>query len=180
MAKAKASVGERKVSTSKMVRDWLKTHRNATVPEIIEAFKAQGITVSKPLASKIKYTSPTSGKSAGAGAKKKRGKPARGEKAAAIREAWTKMGRKARPRDVMASLSSTGLKISSSEVIGIRNRLFKRGGKKAAAATAEVAAAPSAGGLTLERLLAAKAVANKLGGVEAAYQAFLALSKLEG
>ena len=60
------------------------------------------------------------------------------EKAAAIRAVWHEMGRKARPRDVIAALSSSGMKITSSEVIGVRDRMFKRR-RKAATGGAVVA-----------------------------------------
>ena len=89
------------------------------------------------------------------------------------------LGKKVRPRDVIAELAKEGVTVSSAQVsttlaaAGYRRR---RRGKKVPGAAAAKPAAPTK--LSLDSLLAAKALIEKVGGVEAAEQALHALKRL--
>jgi ribosomal protein S11 len=188
MAKKKAAKpeGEKQPSTSQLVRTWLESHKTATVAEIISAFKEQGIQVSEALASKLKYT--RGGKKAKRG-KRRGAKPAaarqaapdsarkslaRGEKASAIRNEWRAQGRKARPRDVIAALQAKGIAATSSEVSGVRDRMIA----KRKARRASMPEKPTTGAVPTDHLIAAKILAEKLGGVDFALEALTLLSRL--
>jgi arginine repressor len=99
-------------------------------------------------------------------------------KAQKIRDVAKTMGKKVRPRDIIAVLAKEGIKVSSAQVsttlraAGFRR---KRRGKKGAAAAAHPA---TGNGLSLDALLAAKALIAKVGGIEAAQEALAAMKKL--
>jgi hypothetical protein len=101
-------------------------------------------------------------------------------KAQAIRDAAKKLGRRVRPKDVIAALAAEGITVSSPQVsatlkaAGYR-RKNRRGGRSAAGGSA---AGSKSIEVSLEHLLAAKALVNKLGGVEAARRAIEVLTKL--
>jgi len=100
-------------------------------------------------------------------------------KAELIRQAAKKIGKKVRPRDVIAALKEQGVVVTSPQVsktlkaAGYRR---KRRGKKASAG----AAAPTAAkhGLNLDALIAAKALIQNVGSVKAAQEALAAMKKL--
>ena len=90
--------------------------------------------------------------------------------------AGTTIGKKVRPKDIIAVLAKEGVKVSSAQVsttlraAGYRR---KRRGKKAVGN-----AAPAANGLNLNALIAAKELIQKAGGVKAAEAAIQAIRKL--
>jgi arginine repressor len=98
-------------------------------------------------------------------------------KAQRIRDVAKKLGKKVRPRDVIAELAKEGVKVTSPQVsktlreAGYRRR--RRGRKGAAAARSA-----SSNGLSLDALLAAKALIVKVGSIETAERAISALKKL--
>ena len=99
-------------------------------------------------------------------------------KAQAIRDEFAAQGAAARPKDVIAALKAKGMKVASAQVSNIKAKLgsgkAKRGRKPGAAHSAH-----SANGMvSLEVLLEAKKLAERLGGVDAARKALEALSKL--
>jgi hypothetical protein len=95
-----------------------------------------------------------------------------------IRDVAKSLGKKVRPRDVIAKLAEQGVKVTSPQVsktlrdVGYRR---KRRGRQAAAAKV---ASNSHNGLNIDALLAAKALITKVGGVQAAEQAIKVLKKL--
>ena len=98
-------------------------------------------------------------------------------KAQRIRDVAKSLGKKVRPKDVIAELAKEGITVSSAQVsttlraAGYRR---KRRGKKVAAA-----AQPASGnGLNLDALIAAKALIQKVGGIEMAQEALAAMKKL--
>jgi arginine repressor len=110
-------------------------------------------------------------------------------KADAIRDAVSRLGRKARPRDVIADLADKGVTVTSPQVsslmkkLGIKRRR-RRGGREAAngAATrgAGVKRGPRTGGsLSATDLLDAKKLADQLGGVEKLKKALDLLEQLQ-
>jgi arginine repressor len=92
------------------------------------------------------------------------------------------LGKKVRPRDVIAMLQEQGITVTSAQVsttlkkMGMRRT---RGGKPQIAVAAMVRNAPtSSDRVLLDDLLAAKRLVEKLGGIEQAKTAISALAKL--
>jgi hypothetical protein len=100
-------------------------------------------------------------------------------KAQRIRDVAKTMGKKIRPKDIIAVLAKEGVKVSSAQVsttlraAGYRR---KRRGKKAPVGAA--AAPVVSNGLNLGALIAAKELIHKAGGVKAAEAAIQAMKKL--
>jgi arginine repressor len=97
-----------------------------------------------------------------------------------IRQTARTLGKRVRPRDIIAALKEKGVEVSSALVsktlaaAGFRRR---RRGRKA---NASAAATKSTGqGLNLDALIAAKALIEKVGGFENAKAALSALKKLQ-
>jgi hypothetical protein len=111
-------------------------------------------------------------------------------KADAIRDAISRLGRKARPRDVISDLSEKGVTVTSPQVsslmkkLGIKRRR-RRGGRMVggSAATHSNGGAKrgprAGGGLTASDLLDAKKLADQLGGVEKLKKALDVLEQLK-
>lgn len=99
-----------------------------------------------------------------------------GANAQAIRDTFAKLGRKAKPSEVIADLKGQGITASYSQVSTIRKSVFKRGPKPGGASTRAVAAVDS---ISVKHLVEAKKLAEKLGGIEAVRHALSALSKLQ-
>lgn len=160
---------------SQIVRDYLKANKGAMPRDIVAGVKsASGIDVSLALANKIKYDSKTGGKRRTKRRKAKATGTKRGAKAQAIRDTFRKLGRKAKPSEVISDLKAQGIKASYSQVSTIRKSVFKRGrksGGSSVVATSET--------IAMDHLLEAKRLAEKLGGIEAARHALSALSKLQ-
>ncbi|HEV3342968.1 MAG TPA: hypothetical protein VG125_21520 [Pirellulales bacterium] len=178
MARPKSNEGPNK---SDIVRDYLKSHSSASVKQIVEDLKPHGITAS--LAQKIKYKD---GGKRGRRARKPRGaEPVAGaaSKADHIRRVVGGMGKRVRPRDVIAALGSEGISVSYAQVgqvlkgLGMRRRGRKGAGRRTGARAGGQRRA-AATEISLEALIAAKKLADALGGVQAAKQAVDALAKL--
>jgi arginine repressor len=187
MARPKSNEGPNK---SDVVREYLKSHSSASVSQIVEDLKSHGITAS--LAQKIKYKD---GAKRGRRVRKARGAEAAGaagepSKADHIRRVAGGMGKRVRPRDVIASLASEGITVSYAQVghvlkgLGMRRRGRGKGGRRRTGARtggprrAGRAAAASGAEISLDALIAAKKLADALGGVQAAKQAMDALARL--
>jgi arginine repressor len=144
--------------------------------DIIDALKDQKVVVGYTQVSKALKAAGFHRRSRG---KKAAAKNGAGEtsKAQRIRDVAKTLGRKVRPRDVIAELAKEGVTVSSAQVsMTLRSAGYrrKRRGKNTAAA-----AHPAAGnGLNVEALIAAKALIAKVGGVEAAEEAIKVLKKL--
>jgi hypothetical protein len=153
------------VSKSDAIRAVIAAQPKATLKEIQARLQARGVKASNALVNKIKY-----GRMSANGRKSARSR-ANGSstsKADAIRGMFAQMGRDARPRDIIAALKSRGVIVTSAQVSMLRRRL-PRG------------AAPrvqSAGGVSLDHLLAAKHLAQRLGGIQTARAALDSLAKL--
>jgi hypothetical protein len=101
-------------------------------------------------------------------------------KAEMIRQTAKSLGKKVRPRDIIAKLKEKGVEVSHALVSStLRAAGFrrKRRGRKAGAKSARTPS--TANGLNLEALIAAKALIEKVGGVENAEAAISALKKLQ-
>jgi arginine repressor len=175
--KSAAKSGE--VNKAELIRTTAKAMGKTVRPrDIIAALKEKGVTVSSALVSKTL-------KRAGFHRKSRSGKAAATarsanevSKAQRIRDIAKTLGKKVRPRDVIAELAKEGVKVSSAQVsMTLRSAGYKRRrrGKRSAAAAAH----PAVGnGLNLDALIAAKALIAKVGSVETAEEALRVLKKL--
>ena len=111
-------------------------------------------------------------------------------KADAIRDSVSRLGRKARPRDVIADLADKGVTVTSPQVSALMKKLgFKRrrrrGGRAASNGAATKAATRvkrgprAAGSISASDLLDAKKLADQLGGVEKLKKALDLLEQLQ-
>ena len=108
-----------------------------------------------------------------------------------IRSVATEMkakGEKPRPVAIIAALQSRGISVSSPQVSIVlkkmgfrptRGRKAARGGRKAAAVKPASAVAARSSVVTIEDILAAKKVAQQLGGTDRALAALAALKRIE-
>jgi hypothetical protein len=187
MARAKSATEGK--SKSDIVREYLDSAPGASPSQIVADLKSYG--VSQALAQKVKYLY-------GGGRRRpakaaSRAKPASSfpasepaadqSKADSIRRVAGGMGKRLRPRDVVAALRDEGIAVSFAQVgnvlrsMGMRRR--KGGSKRSAAASAgRVARSASSQTISLDALLAAKKLADQLGGVQVAKEAMDALAKL--
>jgi hypothetical protein len=148
---------------SDVIREILKSQPKATVKEVRIALQERGVKSSDALINKIKYGRKPA-------VKKSRGRMPNGSggtKADAIRGAYAEMGPKARPRDVVAALAARGIQVTSAQVSTLRKSIG--GGRAKVAATYSV---------SLDHLMAAKALAQRLGGIAVAQRALESLAKL--
>jgi hypothetical protein len=108
-------------------------------------------------------------------------------KAEEIRQAAKTLGKRVRPRDIIAKLKGEkGIVVSSAQVsTTLHNAGFRRRRRRRAVATAGASAtagrrgaAHSAGKLSIESLLAAKSFIDRVGSIDKAEEAISALKKL--
>ena len=160
MAKKKPSSGG--VSKSDAIREVLAAQPKAGVKDVKSKLEAKGIKASDALINKIKYARKPAGRS----------KAARGKsgvsKADAIRGMFEKLGSDARPRDVIAALKQQGVTVTSAQVSMLRGKAPKNGAARVQAGKA----------VSYDHLLAAKQLADRLGGVENARRALESFAKL--
>jgi arginine repressor len=187
MTKKAAKAGANK---TELTKQYVAKHPAAGLKEIVDGLKAQGVEISRSLASKIKYgPSVTKGTAKKGRRAKKQGVRAvaehvaseRENKAEAIRQAAKSLGRKVRPRDVIAMLKEQGIEVSSAQVsttlksMGMRRT---RRGRKGHASTLAGKPPASSTHITIDDLIAAKKLVEHLGGIEQAKTAIGALAKL--
>lgn len=98
-----------------------------------------------------------------------RSKSASVSKAQAIRDEFAAQGIDARPKDIIATLASKGVEVSSAQVSNIKATLGDKSGRKGRGAN---------GALSIEALLETKKFADSIGGVEVARKAIEALVRL--
>jgi transposase len=166
MAKAKTNG-----SKSALIREALKATPDKSGAEI-----AKELGVSTALVYKVKARMSRKKKSRAAGTKPGR-KAGEVNKAERIRQVAKSLGKKVRPRDVIAELAKEGIQVSSAQVsVTLRSAGYRRRrrGRKATTTTATA----SHNGLNVEALIAAKALIGKVGSVEAAEEAIKVLKKL--
>ena len=152
---------------SDVVRKYLSRSPRSTVLEVVRGIKREfGVDVSVATVANAKR------QAAAAPATSSNGT----SKADRIRRTAKSMGGKVRPRDVIAALRDEGVDVTSAQVstvlrsMGMKRR--GRGGRRPAVVE-RVAST-----LTLESLLAAKHLVERLGSVEAAKTAVDALARL--
>ncbi|HUY90420.1 MAG TPA: hypothetical protein VMV10_16910 [Pirellulales bacterium] len=191
MAKKTSQEG---TSKSDLARQYLSRHPGASVAQITDGLKAEGVEISKALASKIKYgrsangaTKKRGGRRKGAGGSVAGGSVAGGSvaagstsKAEAIRQSIRRFGKRFRPRDVIADLAEKGVEVSSAQVSTIAKTMGMRPRRKGRgpAATGARPAATRSEELSLAALVATKRLSDQLGGIENVKSALDALSKI--
>jgi arginine repressor len=175
--KTAAKSGE--VNKAELIRKTAKAMGKTVRPrDIIATLKEQGVTVTSPQVSKTLKAAGFHRKGRGKKVAAKASNAGEVSKAQRIRDVAKTLGRKVRPRDVIAELAKEGVKVSSAQVsMTLRSAGYKRRrrGKRAAAAVAHPA---SGNGLNLDALIAAKALIAKVGSVETAEEALRVLKKL--
>lgn len=187
MAKKKAKEGANK---TELTKQYVAKHPTAGLNEIVDALKQQGVDISRSLASKIKYGSSAAKATAKKGRKAKKpsaraalkkGDAGYGQKSEAIRAAAKSLGKKVRPRDVIAMLKEQGIEVSSAQVsttlkaMGMRRTRRGRGAGVRAAAPRAIGRSES---ISIDDLIAAKKLVEQLGGIDQAKTAISALAKL--
>ena len=152
------------VSKSDAIRKILKQRPQATVAEVKTVLKRRGLKASDALVNKIKYgrkPTHTNKKS------QTRATTDQSSKADAIRNAWSELGADARPRDVISVLAQRGMSVASAQVSTLRPSQSRRGRGSAVANS-----------VSLDHLLAAKNLVDRLGGIDVARTALANLAKL--
>ncbi len=162
MAKKKPAAS---TSKSDSIRQVLSAKPNATVKEIKAELDARGVAASIALINKLKYD-----RKRGTTAKKTRRARGGVSKADAIRAKFDQLGYDARPRDVIAALKSEGVKVTSAQVSMLRAKLTANGSSGKVPATAS--------SVPFEHLVAAKQLADRLGGINKARMALESFAKL--
>jgi arginine repressor len=148
---------------SDVIREILKSQPKATVKEVRAALQERGVKASDALINKIKYARKPGGKKT-----RSRGtNGSAGTKADAIRGVFDEMGAKARARDVVATLAARGIKVTSAQVSTLRKTVNSNRAK-----------ASTTYSVSLDHLMAAKALAQRLGGIDVARRALESLARL--
>ena len=165
------------------MRQYIAKHPDHSITAIQQGMHKQGVEISRALASKIKYS-----RGAPPGAKRrgpKRRKPAAASaggtttKADLIRAEIKRLGARFRPRDVVAALDQQGVAVMSSHVIAVAKSLgMKRSRRGRPAGAMAQSSAMRTDRVSLDDLIAAKRLVEKLGGIEAASKALAALARL--
>jgi hypothetical protein len=166
---------------SKSIRDYMRKNKGATVPQIVDGLKADGVVVTPGLVYQVK-----------AAVKKKRGtKKAANKKAAAstngssgstkadlIREVAKGMGKRVRPTDVRATLSAKGIEVSYTQVSQVLTKMGMHKRRRRKAAVAGAAPAATSNGLSIDDLVMAKKLVGQVGSIEKVREALTALARL--
>ncbi len=177
---AKKAANSRQINKAELIRKTAKSMGKTVRPrDIVVAMKKQGVVVTRQQVSKTLKAAGFHRRTRGKKAAAAPSNAAETSKAQRIRDVAKTLGRKVRPRDVIAELAREGITVSSAQVsMTLRSAGYrhKRRGRKVAAATA--AAASSSNGLNLDALIAAKALIAKVGSVEVAEEALRAMKKL--
>ena len=97
-------------------------------------------------------------------------------KSQAIRDTVVELGKKSRPRDVIAKLKAQGIDVSAALVTNVMARSGRR--QKRTTRTAGAGRAVCADNLTMESLLSAKQLLDQVGSVAEAKRALDVLAKL--
>jgi hypothetical protein len=193
MAKRKSADG---ASKSELIRDYLSLYPNQRAREVAAGLEAQGTVVNTGLVYQIRHAlSQAKTKKADAGKMKRRAKASRrtegpsaasnaaaprGAKADAIREAAQAIGKRVRPRDVRAILAERGIAVTWAQIgsvltsMGMRRRPRRNRAATPAAASTSIASAR----VSIDDLVAAKKVADQLGGINKLKEALSALARL--
>jgi hypothetical protein len=138
----------------------------------------------KPVAAKKSVAKkPAAKKSASKRRKPKKHTPSHGtiNKAQAIRDVAKELGKKARPKDIIAALAAKGITVSPQQVSTTLKAAGLRRGRRRRKGLATVAAKKNSGngqGLNINELLQVKKLAEQLGGAARLKELAAALERL--
>ena len=100
-------------------------------------------------------------------------------KAQAIRDKIKELGRRARPRDVIAALLERGITVSSAQVSMVRKQMgLRKRRRQKAVASKSGSQGPAVGTVSVSDLIAAKRLADSMGGAKMALKALATLERL--
>ena len=160
------------VNKAELIRKTAKSMGKTVRPrDIISALKKQGVVVTSQQVSKTLKAAGFHRRTRGKNAVAATSSAGETSKAQRIRDVAKTLGKKVRPRDVIAELAKEGITVSSAQVsMTLRSAGYrrKRRGRKVAGAVAHPA---TANGLNLDALIAAKALIAKVGSIEVAEEA---------
>jgi arginine repressor len=176
--KSAAKSGE--VNKAELIRTTARAMGKTVRPrDIIATLKEQGVTVTSPQVSKTLKAAGFHRRTRGKKAATAAGSAGEVSKAQRIRDVAKTLGKKVRPRDVIAELAKEGVKVSSAQAsMTLRSAGYKRRRRGKKAVETMAAAHASGNGLNVEALIAAKALIAKVGSVAVAEEALKVLKKL--
>ena len=99
-------------------------------------------------------------------------------KAQAIRDEAKVLGKKARPRDIIAALAAKGIRVSSPQVSATLKAAGLRKGRRKGKVTAAAVSSSNGHGLNMNELLLVKKCAEQLGGISKLKELAIALQRL--
>jgi arginine repressor len=168
------------VNKAELIRKTAKAMGKTVRPrDIIAALKKQGVVVTSQQVSKTLKAAGFHRRTRGKKAVTPTSSAGEMSKAQRIRDVAKALGKKVRPRDVIAELAKEGITVSSAQVsMTLRSAGYRRKRRGRKVATATAVAASSSNGLNLDALIAAKALIAKVGSVEVAEEALRAMRKL--
>jgi arginine repressor len=168
------------VNKAELIRKTAKSMGKTVRPrDIIAALREQKVVVTSQQVSKTLKAAGFHRRTHGKKAAAATNNTAETSKAQRIRDVAKTLGRKVRPRDVIAELAREGITVSSAQVSStLRAAGYRRKRRGRKVASVRAAAASSSNGLNLDALIAAKALIAKVGSVEVAEEALRAMKKL--
>jgi lambda repressor-like predicted transcriptional regulator len=180
-----SNAGSAKATKADLIRAAAKEIGKPVRPrDIVAALKAKGVTVgytqiAKALKAGGFHRKRSRRKVAAATANGAASHSVKVNKAERIRQTAKALGKKFRPKDIIAALAKEGIHVSSAQVsttliaAGYRRRKIRSG-----AAAGKAFGKTSGRGLDIEALIATKALIQKIGSIEAAEEAIRALKRL--
>lgn len=163
------------------VRDYQSKHPNASASDVVAALKEQGINISQAMVYNIRSNSKKSpakpGRKPASAAVSSNGAVEHGGKSQAVRAAVRELGRKTPTKEIIDHLAGKGIEVSVALVAKVKSRM-KPGRKSRPATTAVAPAARSNDQTTFDHLLAAKELADQLGGTDSLRRTLDILDKL--
>jgi hypothetical protein len=153
---------------SASVLEYQSKNPNVSASEVVAALKQQGIKISQAMVYNIRSNSKQSkpGRRPATTSASDKGASEYGGKSQAVRAALRKLGRKAPTKEIIDHLAGKGVEVSVALVAKVKSRM--KPGRKGRRANATIAA-PAArvnGQITYDHLLAAKKLADELGGTD--------------
>ena len=171
---------------STAIRAYFSKNPKATAQEVVDALKADGITVKiglvynvKALGKKKKSAKKAAKKNAGPKAAKSAASSngSTATKADLIREQAKSMPKPVRPKDVVAALKERGVEVLHTHVSQILASMGMKK-KKRKAAVAGAAPVVASNGLNINDLVMAKKLVAQVGSIEKVREALAALARL--
>jgi len=176
-APAPAKISAKKATSKKRVSKKTTPKKTAAKKKVSKKRAAK-----KPVAAKKSVAKKAAPKKSAPKKSKAKNKPAAGKtsKAQAIRDVATELGKKARPKDIIAALAEKGIKVASAQVSITLKAAGLRRGRRRRKVVAVVAPTHSGNGhsLDINELVKVKKLAEELGGTAKLKELAAALERL--